>query len=249
VAAADTGTTTLDWAPVTVDVNGQPVSVTGYRVEYGQNNFLQNANTTGTSYTFTLPVGTWQFRVVALSSSGESMPTNALSTSVVSSTAPPAAPSVALSANPATITAGSNTSLSWSSVHATSCSGVGTATSGTTTVTPQSTTAYQQTCTGLGGTATASAIVTVNPPAQTGGWYVAPNGYNSYRSVYEAVLSLSGTKLIRGNYDGNIDVGRPCGAEVFKMGTSSYRWIANSDARLNSPTYADRSHVTVCVQR
>jgi hypothetical protein len=116
-------------------------------------------------------------------------------------------------------------------------------------VTPQATTSYTQTCTGAGGTATASAVVTVTQPQQTGGWYVAPFGSATTRTVYEAVLPLSGTTLVRGNADGRIAVGKPCGAQVFTEGSTSYRSIANSDAQLNSPTYASRSHVAACVFR
>jgi hypothetical protein len=67
--------------------------------------------------------------------------------------------------------------------------------------------------------------------------------------VYEAVLPLTGTTLVRGNADGKIAVGKPCGSQVFVEGTTSYRSVANSDVQLNSPTYASRNHVAVCVQR
>jgi len=76
------------------------------------------------------------------------------------------APTVALSANPSTITAGAASTLTWSSSHATSCSASGgwsgvRSTSGSENVTPASTTAYTLACTGTGGTATQTTTVTV----------------------------------------------------------------------------------------
>ena len=240
-----TGPAVISWQKPALNVDGQASSVTGYRIEYGQTDFTQSVTTTATTYTFTLAAGTWQFRVVALSASGESIPTNPVTTTVFAGSSPPA-PTVAFSASPTTITAGSSTSLSWSSVNATACSGVGTGTSGMVSVSPQSTTSYTQTCSGAGGTASASAVVTVTAAQQTGNWYVAPSGTSTTRTVYEAVLPQSGTTLVRGNADGRINVGKTCGAQVFTEGTTSYRSVANSDVQLNSPTYASRSHVAVC---
>lgn len=80
-------------------------------------------------------------------------------------------------------------------------------------------------------------------------WVVAPNGTSTTRPIYEAVLPLTGTGLVRGNQDGTIAVGKPCAAELFKQSTNSYREIVNTDAKLASPTYATRQHVAVCVQR
>jgi hypothetical protein len=65
--------------------------------------------------------------------------------------------------------------------------------------------------------------------------------------VYEAVLNAAGSALVRGNTEGSIQVGKPCGAEVFKISTNSYRAIAESDASLASPTYKGRKHVAICV--
>jgi len=78
---------------------------------------------------------------------------------------------VTLTAQPATISAGGSTVLSWTSTNATavSISGLGSfAATGTATVTPSSTTTYTASATGASGTATASATVTVTanaPPA------------------------------------------------------------------------------------
>jgi hypothetical protein len=73
-------------------------------------------------------------------------------------------PTATLSANPASIAAGGSSTLTWGSTNATSCTGNGfttTGTSGTATVSPTATQTYNIVCTGPGGTANASATVTV----------------------------------------------------------------------------------------
>jgi hypothetical protein len=80
-------------------------------------------------------------------------------------TTPPPAPTVALSADPASITAGQSSTLTWSSTDATSCVGSNfdaSATSGSTVVYPAVTTAYSITCTGDGGSDTAMVRVAVS---------------------------------------------------------------------------------------
>jgi len=81
-------------------------------------------------------------------------------------------PTVTIAANPTSITEGATTTLTWSSVNATSCTASGSwsgseATSGTVTETPSSagTATYTLSCTGKGGSANASATVTVSAPA------------------------------------------------------------------------------------
>ena len=83
-------------------------------------------------------------------------------------TPPPAPlPTVNLSASPATIDQGMTASLSWTSTDATSCTAgwtSSTATSGSAPVSPDVTTTYTISCIGEGGSASASATVTVNQP-------------------------------------------------------------------------------------
>jgi peptidoglycan-associated lipoprotein len=86
-------------------------------------------------------------------------------------TAPPAAtgpaPTAVLKATPAVISAGDQVQLSWRTMDATQVSidGIGSVpTSGVKTVTPTQSTTYHLTATGPGGTADASADVTVNAP-------------------------------------------------------------------------------------
>ena len=81
---------------------------------------------------------------------------------------PPAAPTVSLSANPATIVQGQCTTLTWTSTNASTATvnqGIGGVDlSGSRQACPTSTTQYEISATGPGGARTASTTVTVNPP-------------------------------------------------------------------------------------
>src|SRR5260370_26795144 len=82
-------------------------------------------------------------------------------------TAPPASPTVALSASPASAQAGQQVTLTWSSTSATSITldpSVGPVVAqGSTTVRPSQSTTYTVTATGPGGSAHASTQVTITP--------------------------------------------------------------------------------------
>src|ERR1700741_2811860 len=85
---------------------------------------------------------------------------------------PPAAPTVALTAQPATILLGQSTALTWTSTDANTCTAGGDwsgalATSGSASQPPAGTGdhTYSVSCTGAGGSASASATVTVNAPS------------------------------------------------------------------------------------
>jgi kumamolisin len=98
------------------------------------------------------------------------------------------APTVTISASPATIAAGSSATLTWSSTNATACTASGAwsgtqATSGTSSVTPATNGSYSYTltCTGSGGSASATATLSatlaeVTVTAKSGGgaigWYL-----------------------------------------------------------------------------
>ncbi|MFA6148149.1 MAG: OmpA family protein [bacterium] len=83
---------------------------------------------------------------------------------------PPAAPTVSISANPATIERSQCAQLTWATTGASSASidqGIGrTDPNGSRDVCPFNTMQYTITATGEGGTGTASTILTVNPPAK-----------------------------------------------------------------------------------
>src|SRR5437868_2912839 len=81
----------------------------------------------------------------------------------------PAQPTVTLSADPTSINKGDSSTLSWTSTNSTQLTispEVGTVTAeGSTKVTPADSTSYTITASGPGGSANASARVTVNTPA------------------------------------------------------------------------------------
>jgi hypothetical protein len=75
VVVPATGTATATWQAVTLNTANQPVTVTGYRVEYGRGDWSRSVTTTATTANITaLESGTWQFRVVALAGSLVSTP-------------------------------------------------------------------------------------------------------------------------------------------------------------------------------
>jgi outer membrane protein len=93
-------------------------------------------------------------------------------TETVTTTPPASAPTVQISADFPTVirgmAGGQSSTLTWSSINATTCSidqGIGTVnTSGSITVSPTTTTTYTITATGPGGTATNSVTITLTPP-------------------------------------------------------------------------------------
>lgn len=88
----------------------------------------------------------------------------------------------------------------------------------------------------------------IAPPPPPPEWFVAPVSGDS-RPAYEAVLNAAGNALVRGNTEGRIPVGKPCGAEAFRVSANSYRDVNESDVSLGSPTYRGRRHVALCVRR
>ena len=115
----------------------------------------------------------------------------------VATTTPAAqAPTVTLSASPASIASGQSATLSWVSTNATSCTGTGftaSGTSGSVSVSPSATANYSLSCTGTGGTKSASVSVTVaaaTAAAPTATLSVSPSSITSGQS---ATLSWSST--------------------------------------------------------
>ena len=99
-------------------------------------------------------------------------------------------PTVSISADPATITIGESSILSWISTNADYCTiepGVGiVSTNGSTIVSPAETTTYTITATGFGGTATAQSIVTVEAA-------VEPQPEGSFGEQYEDLIPPDAT--------------------------------------------------------
>lgn len=124
--------------------------------------------TSGTQSTAALTANT-SYSLVCSGLGGTSTPAHA-TVSVTASTVP----TVTLAASPTTIASGGNSTLSWNSTNATSCTATGSWTGTLGVSGTQSTGAltanqsYQLTCTGTGGTSgTAIANVTVTQPAPT----------------------------------------------------------------------------------
>ncbi len=105
-----------------------------------------------------------------------------------------AAPTASLTPNPASITAGQSSTLTWSSTNATSCTGSGFATgsarSGSVSVTPVTTTTYSVTCTNGSTSATANATITVTGSAPTASLTANPASITAGKS---STLSWSST--------------------------------------------------------
>jgi hypothetical protein len=92
------------------------------------------------------------------------------------------------------------------------------------------------------------AFVLAIPPQPVEVWKVAVSGTAADRPVAEPVQNLTSTALIKGGDQGRIAVGKICGAQAFKSGTSSYRYVTESDVSLTSPTYKGRQHVAICTK-
>lgn len=105
-----------------------------------------------------------------LSCTGTGGTAQQMTTVTVTSATP--APTVSLAANPATITVGQSSTLSWSSTNATSCTASGSwtgtqAVSGSQSVSPTMTSTYTLTCTGTGGSTSQSSTITVGSTEST----------------------------------------------------------------------------------
>lgn len=86
-----------------------------------------------------------------------------------------------------------------------------------------------------------------DPAPEPDRWVVAQIAGGS-RPIYEVVLNAAGNSDVRGQPQGYVDAGKPCGSERFRVSSNSYRDVAESDVRLDSPTYRGRSHVAICAK-
>jgi hypothetical protein len=138
------------------------------------------------------PTSTTTYTLTCTGASGTTAPG---SVTVTVSAAP--APTVTLSAGPTTIASGDNSTLTWSSTNATSCTASGgwtgtQATSGKLSVSPTSTTTYTLTCTGTGGTtAPASATVTVTSSGSGSGATLVFSYPNGFAGASNAIQTTS----------------------------------------------------------
>jgi hypothetical protein len=89
-----TGPATLSWAAPSLNTDGTPATIIGYRIEYGHTDFSQSVTTTATTYVFTLSSGSWQFRLIALSPAAESAPSATVTVNIQVVTPPVVPPPV-----------------------------------------------------------------------------------------------------------------------------------------------------------
>jgi len=122
----------------------------------------------------------------------------------------PAPPTVTLTANPATITAGGSATLSWSSKNATVCTASGgwsgsEGISGSLSVSPATTTSYTLTCTGSGGSAasTTQIAVTALPPPSTPTGLTAVGGNAQVSLSWNASSGASSYHVKRSTTNGS----------------------------------------------
>ncbi|MCR4330445.1 MAG: carbohydrate-binding protein [Patescibacteria group bacterium] len=132
--------------------------------------------TTITSPSFSLTAGSHILRLAMETSSAvtQSIANFNFLTIRVPGSAP--APTLTLSANPTNVSSGSQSTLTWSTTNATSCTASGgwsgtKATNSTSSITPDQTTTYTLACTGTGGSVTKSVTVSVatTPPSNQNG--------------------------------------------------------------------------------
>jgi hypothetical protein len=109
------------------------------------------------------PSATTTYSITCSGNGGSATATTTVT--VAAAPPPPPAPTASLSANPSSINAGKSSTLSWSSINATSCTGGNfnaAGISGSAVVTPSVTITYSIACAGNGGSAAAAATVNVN---------------------------------------------------------------------------------------
>jgi peptidoglycan-associated lipoprotein len=182
-------------------------------------------------------------------------------------TAPPVttpAPTAELTATPAVISAGDQATLSWRTTDATSASidGIGEVpTSGVKTVTPTETTTYHLVAQGAGGTADASATVTVNAPPAVAvptntmsaedefKAHVQPIffDYNEYSIRPDAQTTLENDASYLISHP-NIDftIGGYCderGSDEYNLALGQKRAVAAENALVTAGVAANRIHV------
>lgn len=157
-------------------------------------------------------------------------PAGTATASVTVTVNPAAKPTITLSANPATVTAGQFTTLQWTSTAATSVTIAPSLNpednqplplSGTVPVVPKQTTTYTATASGPGGSATATVTVTVNQPAPTITLAVSPTSILTGQSATLNWTGQNATSITIDNGIGGVAV--PSGSmTVSPSSTTTY---------------------------
>ena len=139
-------------------------------------------------------------------------------------------PTITMTANPTAITSGSGSTLTWLSTNATTCAASGgwsgtEPTSGSTSVSPSSTTSYTLSCTGAGGTAQATAAVTVSTGVEPSpAYWVYYNGQYNWPGDYSFAATVNyaspAANPLSGNYDIQIAAQQWAGWQPYAPGSS-----------------------------
>jgi hypothetical protein len=144
-------------------INGAGNSAQQVAIDSADNLYIAGNTDYGTAAGQALPVTPNGYETTAVTTGGYPY---LLKISMAAASSPPV--TVSLTAAPTTITLGQSSTLTWSSTNATACTASGAwsgaqATSGTLTETPSATgpASYVLTCTGAGGSANATAVLTV----------------------------------------------------------------------------------------
>jgi len=166
-----------------------------------------------------VPTSTTSYSITCYGASGTNPAT--ASTTVYVTQVQVQNPTVTIFANPTTVQSGQNSTLTWNSQNATSCSGYwmnSSATSGSGVVVPTSTTSYSITCYGASGTnpATASATVFVNQVQPT---CQDPNAIN-YRGALPCIYQPINNQPTVVIYSDQVNVPY--------NGTATVRWITTN---------------------
>ena len=165
------------------------------------------------------------------------------------------APIITFSASPSTIASGGSSTLSWSAVNATSCTGNGFSTgasslaSGNTSITTPFSMTYSITCTGAGGSSTQSTQVLVTPMPSISSWSNSlsnafgdnPNGTTVYTPAggteMRSLIFLDGSLYAgTGDWEDNTGTGgqsvyqgdgKTIPAQILRLDTPTGAWVVD----------------------
>lgn len=154
-------------------------------------------------------------------------------------------PTLSMTSNPASITKGDKSVLSWTSVNATACTASGSWTGnkpsgGSETVTPLADSTYTMTCTNLGGSISASAVVKVAQPLYLSGKAIPTGNVTSGGHTWRQIFAEDFTKdAPLGSWGSECDNNK-----VTYTGTTGTQWHAYPkcyvDSRQKRPYRSDQ---------
>jgi Bacterial Ig-like domain (group 3)/Beta-propeller repeat len=190
VSAAAAPTVTISVAPTSIIVGKSATltwSSTNATACTASNAWTGSEAVSGTMSETPTSAGTLSYVLTCTGAGGSA---NATATLTVTAAPPP--PTVTLAVSPTSITVGQSATLTWSSTNATSCTASGSwsgtqATSGTSSVSPSAsgTASYALACTGAGGTANATAALSVAAAAGGSGASGGKSGGGGAMGLWE----------------------------------------------------------------